>query len=355
MEQDVDRFFNKNYESAPLIDKGNYRGYLNLSSNESHHKGYLSLFSEFIRQYDSSVVSKYPVFRSANTLACKFHAVNQHELMLTPGSDHAINLILFTMGANAKGLITHTPNYAGYFNYSSVLGIPTHAVEKINAEVLTQYENSLVMITNPEGFLGSVMPFHEIVCIAEVCKERGHVLVIDEAYVEFSTFDHLALLAMFGNVVIIRSYSKGMGAASMRLGAVLSSVKIISYLRRFSCENTISDFSLEYLSFLMARKNYVKEINEDICRVRDTMIARLRSNFPDWVIYESHANFITIRVRSKEEAEGISLFFLEKNIRIRLLTEKEVSQPCIRITVPSVEKVDVLLDMMKACLNDNVL
>ena len=56
MGQDVDRFFNKNYESALLIDKGNYRGYLNLSSNESHHKGYFSLFSEFIHQFVATVL-----------------------------------------------------------------------------------------------------------------------------------------------------------------------------------------------------------------------------------------------------------------------------------------------------------
>ena len=172
-------------------------------------------------------------------------------------------------------------------------------------------------------------------------------LLIDEAYIEFNTFDHQQLINKFDNVIIVRSYSKGMGLASMRLGAITGHARIISYLSRFASENSISDIALSYLIFLFKNKVRWKKINEEICVLRNSLTEKMQLDFPLWKVYVSHANFITIETHSNSEALAIKNIFIENGIRVCLFAEETFSH-CIRISIPHPETVEFILKLLKS-------
>ena len=346
---DMTAFFNPCFERLAPIDKVDNRNVLNLSSNEAHHSGFTNLFEEFIRGYNVSLVTKYPVFREAHNLSGDYHGVPIDQLMLAPGSDFAINLLTNAIGKNTEGLITHSPNYTGYLHYAMLQNMSIQCMETIDLEFLSKYKCHMVAITNPEGFLGSVIPFDRMVEIAEVCKKQKHILLIDEAYIEFNTFEHKDLIRKFDNIIIVRSYSKGMGLASMRLGVIISNSTIINYLRRFASENSISDISLSYLIFLIKHRDQLRLINTEICATRQKLIGALKSAHQKWYVYDSHTNFITIGMESKQKAIAVMASLMQKKIRIRHLMELASIDHCIRITVPSTHKAPVLLDALAEC------
>jgi histidinol-phosphate/aromatic aminotransferase/cobyric acid decarboxylase-like protein len=131
---DVTAFFNPSFEKLAPIDKMDNRNVLNLSSNEAHHPRFTSLFEEFIREYDVSLVTKYPVFREAHNLASDYHGIAIDQLMLAPGSDFAINLLTNAIGKNTEGLITHSPNYTGYLHYAALQNMSIRCMETIDLE-----------------------------------------------------------------------------------------------------------------------------------------------------------------------------------------------------------------------------
>jgi len=137
------QFFNDGFESLAKIDKKSYRHLLNLSSNESQHLEYHALFAEFIKDYDPAMVTKYPVFRAAHNEACAYHSVEQNQLMLTPGSDFAINLVMNAIGKNTQSLVTHHPNYNGYQHYASLQNMPIRLEVNITESIVANLSHHL--------------------------------------------------------------------------------------------------------------------------------------------------------------------------------------------------------------------
>lgn len=348
------QYFNDGFESLAKVDKKSYRHLLNLSSNESQHAHYHRLFADFIKEYDPATVTKYPVFRAAHNDACAYHLVEQNQLMLTPGSDFAINLVMSAIGNNTQGLITHHPNYAGYQHYAALQNMPLRLESIITESIVSESSRQLVVITNPEGFLGTVMPLSQIERIAQICEQRQHILVIDEAYIEFNSFDHCQLINKFHNVIILRSYSKGMGLASMRISALMTCSTTIDYLCRFASENSISDISLSYLRFLIQNKAFVQKINHATCSNRDALIKKWHMEQPEWRIYDTSTNFITIATRSIQEAKHIVATMRDNGIRVRRLVEFESHHHCIRITIPPTDQVDNIHDLLSTCYASSV-
>ena len=356
----VTNFFNEDYLTLAPIDKKSYRHLLNLSSNEAHHPHYKQLFDEFIQQYDNDLVTKYPIFKSAHHFASIYHQGDDAEEMLVPGSDFAINLLMNAFNKKAQGLINHYPNYIGYEHYARLQHIVIKEIPRMESnwrslltDTLLETTHQLVVITNPEGFLGQVLPYEEVEKIARVCVKQNHILIIDEAYVEFNTFDHAPLLKEFSNVIIVRSYSKGMGVASMRIGVILSSAEIIAYLRRFASENCISDISLSYLEFILERKEILKNIINDIVSARQKLVSQLSNKLPNWHIYDTQTNFITIATRSSEEAAEVTQQLLKEHIRIRHMVEVEDYTHCIRITLPAADRIGELVTCLMDCNTRN--
>lgn len=342
----IDIFFNDSFRRLSPISIINCRNVLNLSHNEIHHPEYLQLFSEFIQEYPVALISRYPFFEQAHELASENHQVGSDQLMLVPGSDFAINLLMNAIGTNSKGLITHTPNYSGYIHYARLQNLRVQEMRVITSDFLNAYKNCIVAITNPDSFFGSVIPLNAMVELAEVCVNQNHLLIIDEAYIEFNHFEHRQLINQFDNIIIVRSYSKGLGLASMRLGVIMASRSIISYLSRFSSENCISDIALSYLVFLLKNKPRWKKINSEIGSLRDSLTEKIRLRFSRWQVYPSHTNFITIATHSNAEAIKVKNDFLARGIRIRLLDEDETTSHCLRITIPTPEISKILLQIM---------
>lgn len=342
----INQYFNDGYKKLPAIDKMNYRQLINLSSNESQHEAYSHLFADFIKNYDPSIVTRYPVFREAHNEASKYHDMPSSHLMLTPGSDFAINLIINAIGVNMQCLVTHTPNYIGYTHYASLQNMSVIQLKDIDLNKIEDHKEALIAITNPDGFLGRTLPLSVISDIAHICHNNNNILIVDEAYIEFNPFEHKDLVHTHDNLIIIRSYSKGLGLASMRLGAIISNKNVIEYLTRFASENCISDISLSYLMYLMRQKNKLRAINQDICNLRDNISHRISQLMKEWSVYKTNSNFLTIATRSEKEALSIQKSLIRKNIRIRVILEDERYKHCLRITVPTINTIDLLLNTL---------
>ena len=155
------------------------------------------------------------------------------------------------------GCIIPSPAYPPYFfwvfkNGGSIVEVPcrpadqTLDVEGILAAVDSR--TKLLFLCNPNNPTSTALPRDVVEGLLEKLP-RDVIVVADEAYIDFSD-DPAALtlvpcLAKFPNLVVVRTFSKIYGMASVRMGYALACPEIISYLNKSMDARSISTFGVE--------------------------------------------------------------------------------------------------------------
>ncbi len=158
-----------------------------------------------------------------------FVGVGFENLMCTNGSDMAIRYLLETFGEVGKEVVTVAPSFEMYWVNCNILGykhVPvvyepdlTLKIEKVIAAI---NENTrIVVLLNPNNPVGNVYTADEFEAVRRRAEEVGALVIADEAYHYFysRTFLNEALVAP--NVVVLRTFSKLMSLAAVRLGVIV--------------------------------------------------------------------------------------------------------------------------------------
>jgi histidinol-phosphate aminotransferase len=155
------------------------------------------------------------------------------------GSNEIIQSIFLAFGNSSA--LGFTPSYSMHPLIAKVTGVNwidgkrrddfTLDVAVAAAQVLAA-RPALTFITTPNNPTGSVVTLSEISALANATAEVGGLLVIDEAYAEFSTEESaVTLISKFPNVIVIRTMSKAFAFAGARLGYLIADSKVIDALQ----------------------------------------------------------------------------------------------------------------------------
>jgi aspartate/methionine/tyrosine aminotransferase len=103
-------------------------------------------------------------------------------------------------------------------------------VDPERARALIDEETDVVLITEPHNPSGLFSPRDNLLILADICRDKGAYLLINEVYLGYSTRKSFHNLA--GNVLIVNSYSKLLGSYSNRIGWVSGSKETVGRLRQ---------------------------------------------------------------------------------------------------------------------------
>ena len=265
------------------------------------------------------------------------------------GSDEIIDLLMRLFIEPGDAVVECPPTFGMYsFNTGVVAGrsvaVPRDTdfgidVEEI-AEAVTAHRAKLVFLPSPNNPDGSVLSRHDL----ERLLELRTVVVIDEAYAEFSGESALDLVGKAPNLVVLRTFSKWAGLAGLRLGYGIIPEPIIAHLWKIKPAYNINMAaqaaaiaSLEDLDALMVN---VRKIIDERERVMQAL-QQIEGLHP----YPSQANFILIRVASGNARE-IKQALERRGILIRYF-DKPGLRDCIRISIGRPEQNDQLLAALR--------
>ena len=119
------------------------------------------------------------------------------------------------------------------------------------------------------------------------------LVVIDEAYFEFSHKSLVSELLEYPNWVILRTFSKAFRLASMRIGYAIAHTKIIEILEKVRLPYNLTSFSLAAAQFAIERRQVLLSLIPQLLAERDRLLEEL-AKMPALKIWPSHANFIYI-------------------------------------------------------------
>ncbi|MCZ9883463.1 histidinol-phosphate transaminase [Arthrobacter sp. B2a2-09] len=159
-----------------------------------------------------------------------------------------------------------------------------------------------VIVCNPNNPTGTVIQHDELVRF--LSQVPGNVLVVlDEAYREFTQpeEDEVALLAMFPNLVVLRTFSKAYGLAGARVGYLAAAPEIVGNLRRSAPPFGLSRVAEAGAVAAWAEEDLLHATVSAIVAEREFLAGELRSR--GFQVPESGANFVWIRVERAAELE----------------------------------------------------
>ncbi|WP_299362234.1 histidinol-phosphate transaminase [Winogradskyella sp.] len=259
------------------------------------------------------------------------------QILLGNGSDEVLDLIFRAFcEPKVDNVITLPPTYGMYSVLAHLNAIEIITVEldasfqpKISDILLTQNANSkLLLLCSPNNPTANSFSAYKV---EELIKGFKGIVVIDEAYIDFSNHESwLNRLNEFPNLIVTQTLSKAYGLAGIRLGICYASEFIISILNKIKPPYNVNQLTQEKA---LKRLNDLDKVEGEVERiVSDRKSMENDLNKIDFIknVYPSDANFLLAKV---DDANKRYQQLIEKGIVVRNRTTQPLCKNCLRFTV----------------------
>ncbi|MBC95922.1 histidinol-phosphate transaminase [bacterium] len=212
-----------------------------LNTNESPLPPPSQWVSEIQKVVATIEWNRYPD-RDANELASQLaqsHGVQPNNVVSANGSNEIIQSILLAYGGNNRSSIIYEPTYAMHAQIAKITGTEIISCDRDGSllcghsglETLRTTKPNIVFLCSPNNPTGLIEPKETIISALEYCSQNGSLLVVDEAYGEFSDWSAIELVDNDAPIVVTRTFSKAHGFAAGRLGYAVGATRVIDGMK----------------------------------------------------------------------------------------------------------------------------
>ncbi|MHA1727619.1 MAG: histidinol-phosphate transaminase [Promethearchaeota archaeon] len=267
--------------------------------------------------------------------------MNTNNVLVGLGSDEIIDLLFKAFIDPGDEIVFFNPAYGMYSVLTDFYNAKANIIELTDTfeipEVLANVSGKLMFIDSPNNPSGKQVSNEKI---AEICEKFNGLVIIDEAYGDFSKKSCLSMLKKHENLAVMRTLSKGYSLASQRIGFIVSNIEIIKVMNDVKLPYNVPYLSQVAAIAAIKHMKISKERNMSIIEERKRMAEEL-SKFKLEVL-PSDANFLFIKM---EERSAMKIFWelKDKKILVRHFNKKGL-YPFLRISIGKPEDNDAFLD-----------
>jgi histidinol-phosphate aminotransferase len=302
--------------------------------------------------------SRYPEFDPKDLLErlAAFAGWRPDGILAGNGSNELIEaLLLVTVGPGTRVVIPE-PTFTLYALLTKVLGGEAVRVglgpelEYLPDElsrIRRELAAPITIVCSPNNPTGGLLPADEV---ARLCVESDGLVVVDEAYHEFSGQSVVPLLARYPNLVVLRTFSKAMALAGLRVGYLLASPEIVREVNKARLPYNLNFFSHSAALAALEEWDALRANVERIVASREDLLYRLY-RVPGVKPYPSKANFILFELA---EAEPRAVFesIYRRGVLVRDVSSYARLQRCIRVSVGSEPENEAFLTALRHALEE---
>jgi len=264
------------------------------------------------------------------------------------GADEIIDVLAKTFIEAGDEFIVPLPSYMYYeFLFKPYGAIPVYGKWNLDENTLdldsvlnaVTEKTKMIFLCTPNNPTGTLIPQEEIIEILEKTKNRDVIVVIDEAYFEYSQNNNVNLIKKYSNIFIMRTMSKVLGLAGMRIGYGLANAEMIQYMHRIK-----PVFSLTKLSYFAALntlrdKKYIEQSIKKGIESREFLYEEL-SKISSLNTFKSYSNYILIGIKETGfTASELSKELLKRGVIVRDCTSfKGLDEYWIRVSIGTLEE-----------------
>jgi histidinol-phosphate aminotransferase len=282
------------------------------------------------------------------------HGVDPANVFAANGSNEVLQTLCLTYGGQGRSVAVFEPTYALHSHIARITGTGVVTGERTDdfeldlaevARVLGNWRPDITFLCSPNNPTGLIETETTVRAVLELASG---LVVVDEAYGQFSPWSALALVDDARPLVVTRTYSKTWSMAAARLGYLIGPTWLVEQL-----EKVVLPYHLDAVKQLAGRLalDYRSEMEARVAALveeRGRLTTRLAELPID--VWASGANFVLVRPRT---VDGNQLWhdLVDRSILVRNCTSWPRLAGCLRITIGNPEEDEALLAALEEMLS----
>lgn len=227
-----------------------------------------------LARLDAASISAYPEQQTVRRQAARYFGVRPEELLLTNGTDEALSLVVSVFVERGDRVLLAEPTYAMYRFYAELAGARIVAprygseMEFPWTEVLAALRKGprVFFLPNPNSPTGNLLSAPELRRILDAAPRT--MVVIDEAYFEFSGLTAIPWIRRRKNLIVTRTFSKAAGLAGLRLGCLFVHAEMAAKMRKAQSPYPVNVAALAAAAAAMRDRPFIARTVREVWRAK---------------------------------------------------------------------------------------
>jgi len=316
--------------------------------------------------------SRYPDFDPKELLEAlaRFSGWRADGILAGNGSNEAIEALLLVTVSPGTKVVIPEPTFTLYALMTTILGgepTPSRGALKVTRasgspgthtpsfaydveallESLEESDASVTIVCSPNNPTGTSLAPADV---ERLCRASDALVVIDEAYHEFSGETVVPLLERHPNLVVLRTFSKAMALAGLRVGYLLASPELVREINKARLPYNVNFFSQMAAIAALEEKEVLATNVRRLVAERQRLLARLE-DVPGVRAFSSDANFFLLECLSADP-KAVFASMLRRGVLVRDVTSYPMLSRCLRVSVGTEAENDAFLHALGTALTE---
>jgi len=260
------------------------------------------------------------------------------------GSDELLNNLIRAFADPGDEIGYVHPSYSYYATLAEIQGAKVRTFGLTDdlriADFPERYEGKIFFLTSPNAPLGFGFDNNYI---AELAQRCAGILVVDEAYVDFTEASAMELVKQYENIVVTRTFSKSYSLAGMRLGLAVARPEVIVALDKIRDHYHLDRLALVAATAALRDQAYLQSTVKKICATRGWFSGELRQL--GYRINPSQTNYIFAEAPD-HDGKKVYDALLKAKILVRYFSDPLLAYG-VRISIGTNEEMEKVLAVLR--------
>ena len=322
-----------------------------LSANENPCDVETEVRNEIKREINKVAFNRYPdpLANELRDMIAEANGLDRDCVLVGNGGDELLFDMALAWGGPGRKFLNMPPTFSVYQNNAEltnteVVDIPRRADYTIDEEAVlsrvARGDIDYVIVTSPNNPTGDLADERFILRLLDATDA---LVMVDEAYFEFSRTTMRPYLAMHKNLLILRTFSKAFSLAGVRMGYILGNAEVIREFLKVR-----QPYSVDAVSQAIAREVFSERQKFEhgimaIISERDRLLEEL-GKAPGVTVYPSDSNYILFKL---EGADKVWEALYARGILVRDFSHAPMLENCLRVSVGTEEENDEFLAALR--------
>lgn len=289
-----------------------------------------------------------PVATALRQTAADLYGCTLDEVIAGNGTDDIFTLIFRTFLNADDVCATAAPSYSVYDALGAIqdttfLSIPMGPNYTLPVD-LDDHKAKVLLIVNPNAPTGVLF---ERQALQQLLETTQSIVVIDEAYADFSGETAIDMLSAFPNLIVTRTFSKAYALAGMRIGLGFAHPQIIEQMMKVKDSYNLDQLAIIASCAALEDQDWLRTTTAKIIKTRTYVLDKLVEM--GLHVPPSRSNYVFPRIpdgRALEVYEGLE----KRHILVRYFGNKPLVADSIRVSVGTDDEMETFLQVLRELL-----
>lgn len=282
----------------------------------------------------------------------ELYDLDKENFVVGSGSDEILDISFKTFTEWGDDCLVPYPSYSLYDYFASMNGgkvVTSELTDDFQPDVddIISSNARIVILSSPNNPTGNSYDKERIERILENFKG---IVIVDEAYGEYSSASMISRIADFDNLIVLRTFSKAYAMASLRVGYAVTNLDLADMMNSVKIPYSLNSLSEGAAIVAIKDQDFIKKSRDMVLEERPKLASGLsKLGFQP---YASDSNFIL--ARSPIDHSILTSSLKDNGILVRDFGNKRRLENCVRFTVGTNDMNGRLLDAIKKILEDRI-